>query len=205
MKYTCSICGYVYDEEKEGMPFNDLPSNWVCPICGAPKDIFTANEEVKNVDVVKEKSSDIEVKPLIMAIICSNLAKGCEKQYDEKGKLLFQELSDYFLQKTKLIAEANLQMISNLINDDLAMFEPFDKIATKNDDRGTRRAYLWTNKVSNMVKVIIERYEKEGVNFLKDNKIYVCSICGFTYISKTPPEICPVCKVPNWKFIEGGI
>jgi len=39
-KYTCPICGYVYDEEQEGVPFDDLPDDWVCPICDAKKSTF---------------------------------------------------------------------------------------------------------------------------------------------------------------------
>ena len=39
-KYTCTICGYVYDEEKEGVKFADLPEDWVCPLCGVGKDMF---------------------------------------------------------------------------------------------------------------------------------------------------------------------
>lgn len=42
MKYICTICGYVYDEEKEGRPFAELD---VCPICKQPKDKFRAVEE----------------------------------------------------------------------------------------------------------------------------------------------------------------
>lgn len=50
MKYICSLCGYVYDEEEgvpdEGIPagtkFEDLPEDFVCPLCGAGKDEFTA-------------------------------------------------------------------------------------------------------------------------------------------------------------------
>lgn len=46
MKYICSLCGYVYDEEEgvpdEGIPagtkFEDLPEDFVCPLCGAGKD-----------------------------------------------------------------------------------------------------------------------------------------------------------------------
>ena len=40
MKYICPICGYVYDEEKEGRPFAELPEDWVCPVCTAPKSLF---------------------------------------------------------------------------------------------------------------------------------------------------------------------
>jgi rubredoxin len=47
-KYVCSICGYVYDPaagDKEGnippgVPFDKLPDEWVCPICGAGKEEF---------------------------------------------------------------------------------------------------------------------------------------------------------------------
>ena len=47
-KYVCGICGYVYDPEAgdpdtgvaEGVPFERLPEDWVCPICGAAKDEF---------------------------------------------------------------------------------------------------------------------------------------------------------------------
>jgi rubredoxin len=47
-KYLCTICGYIYDPAKgdpdsgvaEGTPFEALPAEWVCPICGATKDKF---------------------------------------------------------------------------------------------------------------------------------------------------------------------
>jgi len=47
-KYRCTICGYVYDPEKgdpdsgiePGTPFDKLPDDWLCPICGAGKDVF---------------------------------------------------------------------------------------------------------------------------------------------------------------------
>jgi len=47
-KYTCSICGYVYDESvgdpdngiAPGTKWEDVPENWVCPECGAAKDQF---------------------------------------------------------------------------------------------------------------------------------------------------------------------
>ncbi len=46
--YVCDVCGYVYDPEvgdpsqniAPGTPFEDLPEDWVCPECGAPKDMF---------------------------------------------------------------------------------------------------------------------------------------------------------------------
>lgn len=47
-KYVCSVCGYIYDPEigdpdsgiKPGTPFEDIPEDWVCPVCGVGKDSF---------------------------------------------------------------------------------------------------------------------------------------------------------------------
>ncbi|WP_031515655.1 rubredoxin [Desulfofalx alkaliphila] len=51
-KYVCSVCGYVYDPEAgdadsgiaPGTAFEDLPADWVCPLCGVGKDQFEADE-----------------------------------------------------------------------------------------------------------------------------------------------------------------
>jgi rubredoxin len=39
-KYKCSLCGYTFDESKEGKTFDSLPADWICPICGADKTQF---------------------------------------------------------------------------------------------------------------------------------------------------------------------
>lgn len=40
MKYRCTVCGHIYDEERKGVKFADLPDTWTCPTCGAPKSKF---------------------------------------------------------------------------------------------------------------------------------------------------------------------
>ena len=44
-KYKCQLCGHIYDEEKEGVKFEDLPDDWKCPMCFAPKNMFKLVEE----------------------------------------------------------------------------------------------------------------------------------------------------------------
>ena len=47
-KYRCTVCGYVYNPEKgdpdsgidPGTPFEEIPDDWVCPVCGVGKDQF---------------------------------------------------------------------------------------------------------------------------------------------------------------------
>lgn len=44
-RYRCLMCGYIYDEAKEGAKFADLPDSWTCPMCGVPKSMFEEIEE----------------------------------------------------------------------------------------------------------------------------------------------------------------
>lgn len=39
-KYSCGVCGYAYDEEEEGKPFEDQPDTYKCPLCGMAKAVF---------------------------------------------------------------------------------------------------------------------------------------------------------------------
>ena len=40
MVWVCSVCGYRYEEEVEKIPFEQLPDDWNCPVCNAPKSAF---------------------------------------------------------------------------------------------------------------------------------------------------------------------
>ena len=54
-RYVCELCGYVYDPSEgdpdngiaPGTAFEDLPEDWLCPLCGAGKDEFV-EEQVQN-------------------------------------------------------------------------------------------------------------------------------------------------------------
>jgi flavin reductase (DIM6/NTAB) family NADH-FMN oxidoreductase RutF/rubredoxin len=39
-RYECTTCGYIYDEQQEGKKFEELPDDWVCPVCGSEKNDF---------------------------------------------------------------------------------------------------------------------------------------------------------------------
>lgn len=55
MVYKCSICGYVYDEEKEGKPFSELTE---CPVCKQPPEKFKAAEMETNAAMPSETGSE---------------------------------------------------------------------------------------------------------------------------------------------------
>ncbi|NLP00362.1 MAG: rubredoxin [Clostridiaceae bacterium] len=220
-KYVCSICGFIYDEAKgipeagiaPGTAWEDIPEDWVCPLCGATKSEFnkqgeqTRTAEKKPLPVIEHSGDMKELSPLEVSVICTNLARGCEKQYKLKEAELFYELADYFKAITAPYKDPSYNKLIDLVEKDLEEGIPNAKaISSDAKDRGALRALTWGEKVTRILNSLLTRYQKEGEAMLQNTGVYVCTICGFIYTGDTPPDLCPVCKVPDWKFekVEGG-
>lgn len=213
-KYICTVCGYIYDEKtgipgdgiKPGTKFEDLPDTWRCPLCAAGKDAFVEQKSSRDgVQKPATKPSTLEdtgeLSPLEVSALLSNLARGAEKQYMSEEAKLFTKLSDYFKQATAPAKDADLKHLLALVDKELdELFPQAHTTAKEKGDRGARRALTWSERVSRMVQSLLARAEKEGPDFAEKEDVYVCTICGFIYIGEELPEICPVCKVANWKF-----
>ena len=205
MRYVCTICGYIYDEAKEGVPFAQLPDTWVCPLCGAAKSAFVP-EAAQPAAPAPRKPVVIDpdaqkLSPGAMAALFSNLARGCEKQYKPKEQALFLEIADYFAAAAPDVSDADEKLIAQLVQTDLTEHYPnLTAAAVEAQDRGNQRICVWGEKVTRMVQSLLARYEKEGEAFLEENDVWVCTVCGFIYVGKSAPALCPVCKVPDWKF-----
>ena len=209
MKYVCQICGYVYDDAKEKVPFEELPDDWKCPLCGAAKSDFKpeANgDEKKVVTAIEPMDADLEkLSAGQLAALCSNLARGCEKQYKQEEADLFKQLADYFTAVVPAVNDASVEKLAKELQTDAENYAAVRATADANADRGAARVCVWGEKVTRMLSSLVNRYLNEGEAMLKDTNIWVCTTCGFVYIGDTPPQLCPVCKVPDWKFekIEG--
>ena len=59
-KYKCGVCGFIYDEAKEGAPFADLV---VCPVCKRPASNFTKVEEDAAPETVEVPEAKVEAPP----------------------------------------------------------------------------------------------------------------------------------------------
>jgi len=216
-KYICLICGYIYDEsmgvpEEDISPVTkwlDIPSDWICPLCSAPKSDFAeieANDNLKTRVTPNQGSRASETSALSfakMSVLCSNLSKGCEKQYRSKESDLFSQLSDYFKTKSSLTKDKGFADLSNLITQDLSMsYTNANSIAKAENDRGALRVLVWSEKVTKMLISILQQYEKKKNALLENKNVYVCEICGFVYMGDFPLELCPVCKVPKMKLAQ---
>ena len=214
-KFKCSICGYIHDEST-GKKWEDIGEDFVCPLCGAPKSLFKLLEEtvqpvqsynISEADAAGTASAHIETLKELSAeeisAICSSLAKGCEKQRLTPEMEAFNELAAYYKAKAASQKGKTFNDAAKMLdNDIMAGFSAANNAAKANADRGALRSLVWSEKVSAIMKSLLDRFAKEDDAMLENTKIFVCDICGFIYIGETLPQICPVCKVPNYKMIQ---
>ena len=67
--WTCELCSYVYDEEKESIAWADLPDDWVCPICGSPKSAFAPVETAAGAVAVPSASMQVGALTVTLAVL----------------------------------------------------------------------------------------------------------------------------------------
>jgi rubrerythrin len=210
VKYVCQVCGYVYDGGKEAVPFDSLPESWKCPVCGAPKGEFKRAEAASAAEAPAPARLEGNAGPFTagqMAALCSSLGRGCEKQYKMEEAALFRELAAWFTAAAPSAEGASAEALAEALRDDAADYPSLRTAADAAGDRGAARICVWGEKVTRMLSSLLDRYEREGEAMLAGQEIWVCTTCGFVWIGEAPPELCPVCKVPAWKFekAEGSV
>lgn len=212
MKYRCGVCGYIYDDAVEAVPFDELPDDWVCPVCGEGKEGFEPMDEdaaagpsdgpASAPEIEWEEDEGLrELSAGQLSAICSNLARGCSKQHLDRESALFAEIAEYYERHSVKAQYEGIDGILTLINKDLGTMEVGKMQAAELSDRGSLRVLTWSEKVTLIAKSIVERY-KADPSFIERTNVYVCDICGFIYIGDEPPEICPVCKVPGFLILK---
>jgi pyruvate oxidase len=63
-KYRCSVCNWIYNEDKEGKPFKNQPDSFHCPVCGSPKTAFFPEGIVKGDKKISTNVADKIIEQL---------------------------------------------------------------------------------------------------------------------------------------------
>ena len=215
MRYICSICGYVYDEEKEGVPFSGLPDTWVCPLCRAAKSLFAPERqpETASAPVTPALSRETNVPDEAPELLSPWSSPPCAPTWPEAARSSTRRRKRPYFRRLPTISRRRLppprmtaaawQACSRMIwtGGIRLSTAPPESWATA----APRESASGGEKVTMILNSLAQRYRAEGPSFLKYTQIWVCSVCGFVFVGNEPPELCPVCKVPAWKFdkIEG--
>ena len=181
--------------------------DWVCPICGASKEEFRKEEgapsvEAKPKPVMAEPMEDEELTPLEMSILVPIWHGDWRNSINRKKPRSFElgNISNRRLHRRKIRALTGWKSFGQGYG---GRNPAANAAAADAGDRGAKRALVWSEKVTRILKSLLARYQKEGEAFFENTNVYVCTICGFVYIGDILPDVCPVCKVPNWKFENG--
>jgi rubrerythrin len=147
----------------------------------------------------RERRYEMEIIESRLPALYSNLAKAAEKQQNEETAGLFSALeAQYSLSES---ADASLEGIRKRIEADLAEQYPgVQKLAEEAGDRGILRALRWGQKVTTLQKSLIDRYLLKSEELISGSSLFVCEACGFIFLGKAVPQVCPVCKAPSGRF-----
>ena len=119
--------------------------------------------------------------------------------------MLFDKLAEYFTASVGPINDITVEKLAMKLSEDIDLYPNVRASVDSQKDRGAARVCVWGDKVTRILESLVSRYLKEGEKMLEGKNVYVCSVCGFVYIGDKAPDLCPVCKVPSWKFdkVEG--
>ncbi len=97
-KYRCVVCGYIYDPEvgdpdsgiAPGTPFEEIPDDWTCPVCGVTKEDFEPLDEeepkleVRKTEVQKERETkDLDYNEIVERVYSVGVEHYDRRLFDE--------------------------------------------------------------------------------------------------------------------------
>ena len=106
MKYVCKICGFIYDEATQDAKWNDLDTDWVCPVCKAPKEKFEAVAETSTSKYARTKTEKNLMEAFAGESMARNkytfFAEAARKEGLEQIAAIFEETADQEKQHAKM-------------------------------------------------------------------------------------------------------
>ena len=182
-KFVCTVCGYVYDPEvgdpdngiEPGTAFEDLPEDWVCPLCGVGKEDFE-NETARGYLEVLDRQAK-RLKKLIEDLIeASKAATGSIKFNIENVNarvLLNQSIGEF----DDRLSDKNITVVTEVPEKDVYvkadnryLFRVFDNLMSnivKYSQEGTR-AYVELKEKDGRAQYTFKNISREKLNISAD-------------------------------------
>ena len=145
-KYKCQLCGHIYDEEKEGVKFEDLPDDWKCPMCFAPKSMFKLVEEKQEEPKKEEKQEEKKDKNNSL----QNYLKEYKRDEDEKEKNM-SDIHTMAINGRSIISAMGTQLPVVSWNDILILGGQLNKMPLFDDEEVSLKTVIGKNAKKPMV------------------------------------------------------
>lgn len=214
-KWKCSICGYIYEGE-------ELPADFVCPICKQGADKFVKIEDTPAGEVKNPYAGTKSEKNLLEAFAGESMARNkytyFAKVAQEAG---FEQIAALFLQTAenekehaqlwfKALGELG-DTAENLLHaaegENHEWTDMYVRMAREADAEGFHELAEQFRGVAAIEKRHEERYrallhnvEVQQVFAKSEVRIWECRKCGHIVVGTKAPEVCPICKNPQAYF-----
>lgn len=217
-RWVCKICGYVYEGD-------ELPEDFICPICKHPASDFEKIETEKT----EKRSNTMELKGskteknLEAAFAGESMARNKYTYYASKAKKdgyvqiaqLFEETAANEKEHAKIwfkllhdgIGDTDLNLQDAAAGENYEWTDMYPTFAKEAREEGFDYIADLFDKVAEVEKHHEERYKKllenvkGGLVFSRDEDcIWQCINCGHICVGKKAPEVCPVCAHPQSYF-----
>lgn len=214
-KWKCSICGYIYEGE-------ELPADFVCPICKQGADRFVKIEDTPAGEVKNPYAGTKSEKNLLEAFAGESMARNkytyFAKVAQEAG---FEQIAALFLQTAenekehaqlwfKALGELG-DTAANLLHaaegENHEWTDMYVRMAQEADAEGFHELAEQFRGVAAIEKRHEERYrallhnvEAQQVFAKSEVRIWECRKCGHIVVGTKAPEVCPICKNPQAYF-----
>ena len=210
-KWKCKVCGYVYEGD-------ELPEDYVCPLCKQPASAFEKVEEPKsnpyagtqtekNLETAFSGESQARNKYTYFASVAKKegyeqiaalFLKTAENE-KEHAKLWFKELGHLGNTSENLLAAAE--------GENYEWTDMYDGFAKTAEAEGFPELAAKFRMVGEVEKHHEERYrallnnvETKKVFKKSEVKVWECRNCGHIVVGTKAPEVCPVCDHPQSYF-----
>lgn len=218
MKYVCKICGFIYDEATQDAKWNDLDTDWVCPVCKAPKEKFEAVAETSTSKYAGTKTE----KNLMEAFAGESQARNkytyfaemARKEGLEQIAAIFEETANQEKQHAKMwfsefhgigATDENLEAAAAGENEEWT--DMYARMAKEAREEGFEDLAIKFENVGKVERSHEARYLRLLKNYKEDKtfkgdapKGWKCRQCGFIYEGEEAPERCPTCGYPKAFF-----
>ena len=210
-KWKCKVCGYVYEGD-------ELPEDYVCPLCKQPASAFEKVEEPKsnpyagtqtekNLEAAFSGESQARNKYTYFASVAKKegyeqiaalFLKTAENE-KEHAKMWFKELGHLGNTSENLLAAAE--------GENYEWTDMYDGFAKTAEAEGFPELAAKFRMVGEVEKHHEERYrallnnvETKKVFEKSEVKVWECRNCGHIVVGTKAPEVCPVCDHPQSYF-----
>ena len=84
------------------------------------------------------------------------------------------------------------------------MYPVYKATAEMQDEKGAERAFYFALEAEKIHKELYQKAKEavENSKDIEDVPIYICPVCGYTFVGTEPPEKCPICGLTRDKFIK---